>query len=83
MIYAIKGVGFIFDFKADAGATIHEFQIESIPPKEQVQDFILQKLRENDLKIPKNTELRFHRGTPTMGGLKYNIILGKNKTANL
>ena len=32
LIYVITGVGFIFDFKADAGANIYEFTISEIPP---------------------------------------------------
>ena len=83
LIYAITGAGFIFGFRADAGATIYEFNIESIPPKEQVQDFILQKLRENDLPIPKSTEIRYHRGAPNMGDMKYSIVLGKNRSDEL
>ena len=80
LIYVITGVGYIFDFNADADAKIYEFSIKAIPPKEQAQDFILQKLRENDLPIPKNTEVRYRHGSPTMGGMKYNIIIGKNRS---
>ena len=83
LIYVITGVGHIFGYKVDADAKIYEFTISAIPPKEQVQDFIIQKLRENDLPIPKNTEIRYHRGAPTMGGMKYNVVLGKNRNDEL
>lgn len=41
--YVITGVGFIFDFKADAGANIYEFTISEIPQdKEAIENFIIQ-----------------------------------------
>lgn len=83
LIYAITGTGFILGFRADAGATIHEFSIAEMPTKDETKDFIIQKLRDNNLPIPKNTELRYHRGAPTMGGLKYNIIVSKNRKDEL
>ena len=83
LIYVITGVGYIFDFKVDADSKIYEFSIDEMPPKEQMQDFIIQKLHDNNLPIPKNTELRYHRGAPTMGDLKYNIALGKNRKDEL
>ena len=83
LIYVITGVGYIFDFKVDADSKIYEFSIDEMPPKEQMQDFIIQKLHDNNLPIPKNTELRYHRGAPTMGGMKYNIMIGKNRKDEL
>lgn len=83
LIYAITGTGFILGFRADAGATIYEFSIKEMPEKGEAKDFIIQKLRDNNLPIPKNTELRYHRGAPIMGDLKYNIALGKNRNDEL
>ncbi len=43
LIYVITGVGFIFGFKADAGANIYEFTISEIPQgKEAIESFIIQ-----------------------------------------
>lgn len=43
LIYVIIGVGFIFGFKADAGANIYEFTISEIPQdKEAIENFIIQ-----------------------------------------
>lgn len=83
LIYVITGVGHIFDFKVDADSKIYEFSIAEMPTKDETKDFIIQKLRDNNLPIPKNTELRYHRGAPTMGDLKYNIIIGKNRKDEL
>ena len=38
-----QSVGFIFDFKADAGTNIYEFTISEIPQdKEAIENFIIQ-----------------------------------------
>ena len=43
LIYVITGVGYIFDFNADADAKIYEFSISEIPQgKEAIENFIIQ-----------------------------------------
>ena len=78
-IYALTGVLYHFYLREEAGATIYEIPLEEMPPKGQEQAFILEVLEANHLAIPKNTEVRMHRGNPAMGTLTYTVIVSKNK----
>lgn len=79
IIYVLTGVGYILDFKENADASIYEFSIKEEPKKGEEREFILQILRDNNLAIPSNTEIRMMRGTPTMGNMKYSVSIVKNK----
>lgn len=76
LIYAITGIGYIFGFKDDAGATVHNFTIPT-PESGKEQETILQFLRDNGLTIPANTELKSGRKGTQMGNIKYSVSLQK------
>ncbi|RDU64877.1 hypothetical protein CQA44_03855 [Helicobacter sp. MIT 14-3879] len=79
VIYVITGVGYIFDIKENAGASIYEFSIKEPPKAGKEKEFIIKVLQDNNLKIPKNTEVKIQRGSPTMGSMKYSASIVKNK----
>ncbi|PZT47778.1 hypothetical protein B6S12_07160 [Helicobacter valdiviensis] len=80
LIYAITGVGYILDYRQNSGATIHKIQIHQTIAKGSEKEVILKALQENNLKIPSNTEVRFFKGAHSMGTLKYQVLLSKDKT---
>ncbi|MDA3967679.1 MULTISPECIES: hypothetical protein [Helicobacter] len=79
LIYAITGVGYIFDYRQNAGAEINKVAINSEINAEKIQEIMLNTLKENNLAIPSNTEVRFAKGAHSMGNLKYQVVLLKNK----
>lgn len=82
LIYAITGSLYLFDIKEEAGATIHEIQIESLP-KGKEQDTILQILKDNNLKIPSDTTLKMVRGNPSMGSIRYSVMVIKERDGTM
>ena len=76
LIYAITGIGYIFGFKDDAGATVQKFTIPT-PETGKEQEVILQFLRDNGLEVPSNTTLRNTRRGMQMGSLNYSVSLQK------
>lgn len=77
LVYAITGVGYIFGFKEGAGAKIQQFTIPT-PESGKEQEAIFQFLRENNLEIPANTELKNARGGMQMGNQSYSVSLQKS-----
>ncbi|MGX2982316.1 hypothetical protein [Helicobacter sp. 23-1045] len=75
LIYVLTGIGYIFDFKDSAGAKIIEFALPNAPQKGAESSAIIEILRENNLKIPRDTELKTQKNALTMGGLKYSVSL--------
>ncbi|TLD80771.1 hypothetical protein LS68_004610 [Helicobacter sp. MIT 05-5293] len=78
-IYALTGALYLFDLREEAGAKVHEIKLDSMPEKGQEKEFIIQTLEANQLPVPKNTDVRMHRGNPAMGGLTYSVSLSLNK----
>lgn len=78
LIYAITGSLYLFNIREEANATIHEIKIEQLP-KGQERETILSILKANNLKIPKDTTLKIMRGSPTMGTIRYSVMVVKDK----
>ncbi|MDE6886156.1 MAG: hypothetical protein K2P17_03870 [Helicobacteraceae bacterium] len=79
ILYVLTGIGYIFEFRQNSGANIIEIPLNEMPKNGQEKEFILNKLKENNLKIPQNTELKMSKGALNMGNIKYNVSLTKNK----
>ncbi|CAM2858500.1 hypothetical protein [Helicobacter burdigaliensis] len=79
LIYAITGVGYILDYRQNSGATIQKIEIKQEIPKGSEKEVILNTLKANNLEIPSNTEVRFFKGAYSMGTLKYQVLLSKDK----
>lgn len=82
-IYAITGVLYIFDIKDTSGANVQTIKLESAPKTGEERDFIINVLKENNLKIPQNTEVKILKNNPAMGSIKYQVILIKNNDGSL
>lgn len=82
LIYAITGVGYIFGLKENAGATIHTINITS-PLQDNLEEMMIEILKANNLKIPKNTTVRIQKGNPIMGNLKYIVFIQKDKNGQM
>ena len=82
LLYVITGVGYIFEFKDNAWASIDEFNLPNMPKKGEEKEFILNFLNENGITIPKNTEIKMIKGVMTMGNIKYNVSVSENKKDN-
>ena len=78
LIYAITGSLYLFGIREEANATIHELKIEQLP-KGREQETILRILKENNLKIPSDTTLKIMRGNPSMGSIRYSVMVTKEK----
>lgn len=78
LIYAITGSFYLFGIREEANATIHEIKIDSLPKGDE-QSVILRILKENNLKIPKDTTLRTIRGNPSMGSIRYSVMVMKTR----
>lgn len=78
LIYAITGSLYLFNIREESNATIHEIKIEQLP-KGQERETILSILKANNLKIPKDTTLKIMRGSPTMGSIRYSVMVVKDK----
>ena len=79
LIYAITGALYIFEIRQNAGATITEIALDSMPQKGEEQAFIIQTLQEHQLKVPSDTTLRTMKGTLNMGNIKYSVMLTKDR----
>lgn len=78
LIYAITGSLYLLGIKEEANATIHEIKIKQLP-KGNERETILNILKENNLKIPNDTTLKIMRGNPSMGSIRYNVMVVKEK----
>ena len=74
-IYVLTGIGYIFDFKDEAGAKIVEISLPNAPQKGEEGAFMIETLKANNLKIPSNTAVYMARGNPTMGSISYAVSL--------
>lgn len=79
IIYALTGVGYIFGFKDNAGANIKEFHLQNTVEKGQEKEFIINFLKENQIAIPKNTNIKTIKDAIIMGNIKYNISIVNDK----
>lgn len=62
LIYAITGVLYIFEIRQNSGATILDIPLDSMPQKGQEEEFIITILKDKNLKIPKDTQVRMMKG---------------------
>lgn len=83
LIYVLTGIGYIAGFKDSAGAKIHNIILESPPQEGKEQEMMLEVLKNNNLKIPKNTAVTMMKGNPMMGNIKYNVSLQKGKNGQM
>lgn len=83
LIYAITGVLYIFEIRQNSGAIIHNIELESMPRKGEERELILKVLEENNLQIPKNTELKNFRGSPSMGNVYYGVNIVQEKDGKI
>ncbi|WP_278347505.1 hypothetical protein [Helicobacter pullorum] len=81
LIYAITGSLYIFNIRQNAGAEIKEVRIQDTIPKGSEREVMLRILQENKLEIPSNTEVRFFKGSHSMGTLKYQVLLTQDKNS--
>lgn len=79
LLYVITGVGYIFGYKDSAWASIYEFNLANMPEKGTEKEFMLNFLKDKDIKIPKNTNIKTIKGSITMGNIKYNVSIAENK----
>ncbi|MBZ7986361.1 PepSY-associated TM helix domain-containing protein [Campylobacter sp. Cr9] len=70
LIYAVTGAFYIFGFKVNAGASVVSMKLNENINKENARDVMLKLIKENNLKIPDNTELRFNKNTYVLGNIK-------------
>lgn len=79
LIYAITGVGYIFDLRQDFGAKVFELELESMPKKGEEQNLLLELLAKHHLKIPPNTEVKLIKGNPSIGNVAYSATISRGK----
>ena len=79
LIYAITGVGYIYDIRQDAGAKIIKIPLESMPKKGEEQELMLKILHENHLEIPRDTSIKMFRGNVNMGNVYYGATILKER----
>ena len=83
-IYVLTGIGYIFDFKDDAGAKIVEIRLPNAPQKGEEGAFMIETLKANGVKIPSDTAVRVVKGNPTMGSVSYEVaIVADRKSGEL
>lgn len=79
LIYAITGIGYIYDIRHDAGAQITKITLDSMPKKGEEKELMLKVLQENNLEIPKNTDVKMFRGNVNMGNVYYSATIQKER----
>lgn len=79
LIYAVTGAGYIFGFKDDAGAKIIELKINEQVNENNVKDIMLKIIKENNLKLPSNTEIKNVKNSFVMGSIYRSFSLSKDK----
>lgn len=82
-IYAITGALYIFEIRQNSGATIVDIKLDSMPQKGEEKEFILQVLKENNLKIPSDTQIKMNKGNISMGNVKYSATILKEKDGTM
>ena len=79
LIYAITGVGYIYDIRQDFGAKITKIKLDSMPKKGEAQELILKLLSEHNLEIPKDKSIKMFRGNVSMGNVYYGATIVKER----
>lgn len=82
-IYAITGALYIFEIRQNTGATIVDIPLDAMPPRGEEEAFIIETLKANNLKVPKDTTVRTFRGHTNMGNIKYSVAITKDRDDNL
>lgn len=83
LIYAITGVGYIYEIRQNSGAEIVKIPLESMPKKGGEKELILKLLEENSLEIPKDTSIKMFRGNPSMGNVYYGASIIKERNGEI
>lgn len=79
IIYALTGVGYIYDIRQDAGAKITKIPLDSMPKKGEEQGLMLALLKEHNLEIPSDISIRIARGNVSMGNVYYGATILKER----
>lgn len=81
LIYAVTGAFYIFGYGVNAGANTLEIKIKDEVNHNNAKDIMINLIKENNLKMPDDTSVKFARNTYSMGTLsnKYLIKLGKDE----
>ncbi|MCW1361017.1 hypothetical protein [Campylobacter sp. US33a] len=82
LLYAISGIAYILGADQDTGADIKSYTLKTLPEQGKEQDFVLNFLKENGLKIPSNTNLKMNAKSKelTMGASHYSVSLSIEKS---
>ena len=83
IIYALTGVLYIFEIRQNSGAQVWKYPIDSIPPKEQASEIILHTLKQNNLEIPSDTQIKEFRGNLSIGNIYYGAMILKDRDGQL
>lgn len=81
-IYVLTGALYIFEIRQNSGADIYEFKLDSMPKTGEEKKVIIDTLLANNLKIPKDTQIKVVRNNITMGNTKYSASIMKDKDGN-
>ena len=81
VLFAFTGIAYIFGFNQDVGLKTQSYVLQKNIEAGKEREALLEFLKENNLKIPSNTELRVGKGKGTgnsanvmlMGGVHYSV----------
>lgn len=81
LIYAITGAFYTFGFKVNAGANVVQIHLNEPITHKNAQEIMIKLIKDNNLKMPENLQVRFSKNTYSMGNLKnaYFIRLNNDK----
>ena len=83
LLYIITGIGAIVGFESDSGGKTQDFILQTTPQKGQEEAFILDFLKQQNLKIPNPTTLqKFNSCFMYMGSPTYSVTLIKELEPN-
>lgn len=82
LIYAVTGAFYIFGFKTNAGASVVQIKLNETITHKNAQEIMIRLIKENNLKMPENLQVRFNKNVYSMGNLKnaYLIRVANDKT---
>lgn len=83
VVYVLTGIGYIFDFDQDSGAEIHKIKLDSRPENGKESEEMIRILKENNLEIPHNTEVKMIKGNPSMGDVRYSASIVGEKNGDI
>ncbi len=78
-IYVLTGALYIFEIRQNSDAKIYDLKLDFTPKKGEEVKTILNTMIDNNLPIPKDTNLKTIKGNPMIGDIKYSATLRKNK----